>query len=61
MVHPNNLTHIIEHRLRMCEECMSETCAYVDGGVCRYPLIFGTLPGVHEDGCAGYVFKESDP
>lgn len=48
----------LEQRAYMCEECMSETCAYVYKGVCHYPLIFESQPLIHDDGCDGYVYSE---
>lgn len=57
MTWPQYMPSVLEQRGRMCEECMSETCAYAYKGVCHYPLVFGTIPGVREDGCNGFVYK----
>lgn len=39
----------------LCQECMSETCAFNPNGICRYPLVFGFAPHLHDDGCSGWL------
>lgn len=49
----------LHQREAMCDECMSEGCAYVAGGLCHFPLVFGKEPVITEDGgCADYLWDE---
>lgn len=37
---------------KRCFECMAEHCAFNPRGICRFPLVYGTLPEQDEDnGC----------
>ena len=42
----------------MCRECDSQFCAFNPEGVCRYPLVYGKEPGVHDNGCNGFCYQE---
>ena len=43
----------------LCDECDSETCAYNEDGVCKYPLVHGRKPQFTErDGCVDGAFAE---
>lgn len=43
----------------LCSECMSESCIFNPEGICRYPMLCGTVPNYEsEDGCNCFVPKE---
>ena len=42
----------------MCEECMSETCAFNPEGICRFPLVYGRKPRLSEEGCSDWLFAD---
>ena len=46
----------LDRRAALCEECMSETCAFNPEGVCTYPLLYGCEAEVIEDeGCLSWL------
>lgn len=50
------------HRRACCFECDSETCALNPEGTCLYPILYGEVPEfVDEEGCTGFLYKESRP
>ena len=42
----------------LCEECMSETCAFNPEGICRFPLVYGRKPRLSEEGCSDWLFAD---
>ena len=43
---------------RLCCECDSETCAFNPDGICKVPFITGKAPGLSDDGCTDYCYRE---
>lgn len=39
-------------------DCDSETCAFNSNGQCRFPLVSGRQPRLHDNGCDDYYYKE---
>lgn len=44
----------------LCCECDSETCVFNPKGICMVPFVTGNAPGLNEDGCTDYCYKEED-
>ena len=44
----------------LCCECDSETCVFNPKGICMIPFVTGNAPGLSEDGCTDYCYKEED-
>lgn len=44
----------------LCCECDSETCVFNPKGICMVPFVTGNAPGLSEDGCTDYCYKEED-
>ena len=42
----------------LCCECDSETCVFNPEGICKAPFVTGKAPGLSEDGCTDYCFKD---
>ncbi len=42
----------------ICCECDSETCVFNPKGICMVPFVTGNAPGLSEDGCTDYCYKE---
>lgn len=42
----------------LCCECDSETCVFNPEGICKAPFVAGKAPGLSEDGCTDYCFKD---
>lgn len=42
----------------LCCECDSETCVFNPKGICMVPFVTGNAPGLSEDGCTDYCYKE---
>ena len=42
----------------LCEECMSETCAFNPEGICMFPMVYGEKPVVNDDGCLGWLLAD---
>ena len=38
-------------RNSMCIMCMSATCMWNPEGVCMYPMVYGEMPVLADDGC----------
>lgn len=47
------------YRRELCEECMSETCAFNPEGVCMFPMVYGRKPRLDEDGCKDWILANS--
>lgn len=43
----------------LCFECDAECCAYNPDGICKFALIYGREPVLHDDGCDDFCYKES--
>ena len=43
----------------LCFECDSEFCAYNPDGICKFALIYGRTPVLHDDGCNEFCYKEN--
>lgn len=41
-----------------CFECDAECCAYNPDGVCKFALVYGREPVLHDDGCDDFCYKE---
>lgn len=41
-----------------CFECQAEHCAYNPDGICKFALIYGRKPVLHDDGCNDFCYKE---
>lgn len=39
-------------------ECDSEYCAFNPKGYCLVPLIYSRQPGLNDDGCKDFVYRE---
>ena len=50
----------IVSRRQMCEECMSETCAFNPEGICMFPMVYGKKAELNEDGCQDWVLGNYD-
>ena len=48
----------LDRRAALCEECMSETCAFNPEGVCVFPLICGREAEIVDDGCRDWIYSE---
>jgi len=44
----------------LCCECDCETCVFNPKGICMVPFVTGNAPGLSEDGCTDYCYKEED-
>lgn len=44
----------------LCCECDSETCVFNPKGICMIPFVTGNAPGLSDDGCTDYCYKEED-
>jgi hypothetical protein len=42
----------------LCCECDCETCLFNPEGICKAPFVTGKAPGLSEDGCTDYCFKD---
>ena len=42
-------------------ECDAEHCAYNPDGICKFALVYGREPVLHDDGCNDFCFKEDLP
>lgn len=42
----------------LCCECDSGTCVFNPEGICKVPFVTGKAPGLSEDGCKDYCYKE---
>lgn len=42
----------------LCCECDSETCVFNPEGICKAPFVTGKAPGLSENGCTDYCFKD---
>lgn len=49
------------HLKQLCTECDSETCIFNPDGICKFPFVRGCAPGLSDDGCSDYAYKENDP
>lgn len=41
-----------------CFECDAEHCAYNPDGICKFALVYGREPVLHDDGCNDFCYKE---
>ena len=39
-----------------CFECDAEHCAYNPDGICKFALIYGREPFLHDDGCDDFCY-----
>lgn len=46
------------HLVSLCTECDSEHCAFNPEGICKLPFVTGRAPGLNDDGCTDYCYKE---
>ena len=44
----------------LCCECDCETCVFNPKGICMVPFVTENAPGLSEDGCTDYCYKEED-
>lgn len=44
----------------LCCECDCETCVFNPKGICMVPFVTGDAPGLSEDGCTDYCYKEEE-
>ena len=42
----------------LCCECDSENCVFNPDGICKAPFVTGRAPGLNDDGCTDYCYKE---
>ena len=42
----------------LCDECMSETCAFNPEGICMFPMVYGEKPVMNDDGCLGLLLAD---
>ena len=54
---PPKITQLLQ-KDEMCEECMSETCAFNPDWICRFPLVYGRAPRLSDDGCRDWVLAD---
>lgn len=52
-------TAALYQQKQLCTECDSETCVFNPDGICKFPFVGGRAPGLNDDGCTDYVYKES--
>ena len=46
----------LDRRAALCEECMSEHCAFNPEGICTFPLIYGRKTVLKEEaGCLAWL------
>lgn len=50
----------LDRRAALCEECMSEHCAYNPEGICTLPLICGRKAAVTDYGCLDWLDAEGE-
>lgn len=50
----------LDRRAALCEECMSETCAFNPEGICTIPLIRGRKAVITDDGCLDWLDAEEE-
>lgn len=43
---------------QLCTECDSETCIFNPDGICKFQFVCGRAPGLSDDGCADYRYRE---
>ena len=43
----------------LCCECDSEHCVFNPDGICKAPFVTGRAPGLNDDGCTDYCYKEA--
>lgn len=41
----------------ICEECMSEVCAFNPNGICMFPAVYGRRPEIKEEGCLDCLIR----
>ena len=47
-----------ENQTIICEECMSEICAFNPDGICMFPAVYGRTPEINEvDGCLDCLIR----
>lgn len=47
-----------ENQTIICEECMSEICAFNPDGICMFPAVYGRKPEINEvDGCLDCLIR----
>ena len=46
--------------MEMCDECMSEHCAFNPKGICLFPLLYERYPDLCYDGCDDYTYYERE-
>lgn len=44
----------------LCCECDSEHCVFNPDGICKAPFVTGRAPGLNDDGCTDYCYKEAE-
>ena len=42
----------------LCTECDAEHCVFNPDGICKVPFVTGKAPGLSDDGCTDYCYKE---
>ena len=43
---------------QLCKECDAEHCVFNSEGVCLFPLVGGRSPGLNDNGCNDFCYKE---
>lgn len=41
----------------ICEECMSEVCAFNPNGICMFPAVYGRRLEIKEEGCLDCLIR----
>ena len=44
----------------LCCECDSEHCVFNPDGICKAPFVTGRAPGLNDEGCTDYCYKEAE-
>lgn len=44
----------------LCTECDAEHCVFNPDGICKAPFVTGRAPGLNDDGCTDYCYKEAE-
>lgn len=47
------------YQKQLCTECDSETCVFNPDGICKFPFVGGRAPGLNDDGCTDYIYKDN--
>lgn len=50
----------LAHMNSLCCECDSEHCVFNPDGICKAPFVTGRAPGLNDDGCTDYCYKEAE-